>query len=438
VLSLLVLIGACGCSGTQVARSNPQAIAGPTRHILSNGIPVIVQEHPGSELVALQLWVRAGARDESARELGLAHYLEHMLFRGTTSRPTGFVEREVEGVGGAMNAGTSWDYTYYYVTLPASRVSQGLELLADISTNAALDEAVLQKEKEVVFEEMRLGQDNPRRLLGRRLYSLVFDGHPYGRDVIGTPELIRDLSRETLAAFYRSRYVPEAFVVVVVGPVETASVLAAAGRTFGRLARSGTARPPLAAPPSLRPQRAHLPLDGGHAYLGLAWRAPRLDHADTPAVDLLVSILGTQRSSRLVQSLREDRGLVVAVDAGFSALAAAGAVVVTAQLEPGNLSAAEEQILAEIERVRSSGVSATELQRAITAAEAAHEFQTETTQGRAILLGRAETIWTLHDELAYVGRIRSVTAGQVQDVARRYLDPERYTRLALVPSERRR
>lgn len=433
VLSLLVLIGAGGCSAARSAPKPAPVAASPTRHVLPNGIPLIIQEHRGSELVALQLWVRAGARDETAHELGLAHYLEHMLFRGTTSRPTGFVEREVEGVGGTMNAGTSWDYTYYYVTLPPSRVTQGLELLADISMNAALDAAVLDKEKEVVLEEMRLGEDNPRRVLVRTLYSQIFEGHPYGRQVIGTPELIRGLTRDTLSAFYRNHYAPETFVVVVVGPVDSEQVLSTARAAFGRLPRIGHGRLPAAPPPPLRPQRVDVSRDGGHAYLGLAWPAPRLDHGDTPAVDLLVSILGGQRSSRLVQSLREERGLAVSVDAGFTALAAAGAVLVTAQVDPTNLAPAEAQILDEIRRVRDAGVTSAELRRAITKAEAAHEFETETAQGRAVALGRAETIWTIEDELAYVSRLRSVTTEQVRAVARRYLDPARYTRLALVP-----
>ena len=433
VLSLLVLIGAGGCSAARSAPRPAASAASPTRHILPNGIPLIVQEHRGSELVALQLWVGAGARDETASELGLAHYLEHMLFRGTTSRPTGFIEREVEGVGGTMNAGTSWDYTYYYVTLPPTRVTQGLELLADISMNAALDAAVLDKEKEVVLEEMRLGEDNPRRVLVRTLYSQVFEGHPYGRQIIGTPELIRGLTRDTLAAFYRSHYAPETFAVVVVGPVETEQVLTTARAAFGRLPRIGHGRLPAPPPPPLRAQRVDMPREGGHAYLGLAWPAPRMDHADTPAVDLLVAILGGQRSSRLVQSLREQRGLAVTVDAGFTTLAAAGAVVVTAQVDPANLGAAEAQILDEISRVRDGGVTPAELRRAITKAEAAHEFETETAQGRAVALGRAEIIWTIEEELAYVSRLRSVTTEQVRAVARRYLDPQRYTRLALVP-----
>ena len=433
-LLLFVLGTSWGCGAVRAAAPPTPVTPNPTRHVLANGIPVVIQEHRGSDVVALQLWVRAGARDETASELGLAHYLEHMLFRGTTSRPGGFMERDVEGVGGRMNAGTSWDYTYYYVTLPTRRLVPGLQMLADIAVNASLDADVLEKEKDVVLEEMRLNDDNPRRRLGRQLYTHLFEGHPYGRQIIGTPELVRGLTRDTLIGFYRHHYVPEAFTVVVVGAVNPQEVLATAASTFGRLPRQGVTRLPVAAPPPFRAQRQDLTHPGAHAHLGLAWPATRLDHADTPAVDLLASILGRSRSSRLVQSLRERDGLVVSVTASFSALEAAGLVMVTAQLPPSNLARAEGQILAEIRRIREGGVTDAELRRAITAAEADHEFEIETAEGRAVALGRAETIWTLEDELAYVTRIRSVTPAQVRAVARRYLDPDRYLRLAVVPS----
>ena len=432
-VALVVLATTSGCGAVRPAAKLATRAAIPTRHVLANGIPVVIQEHRGSEVVALQLWVRAGARDETAAELGLAHYLEHMLFRGTTARPRGFVERDVEGVGGRMNAGTSWDYTYYYVTLPAKRLVPGLEMLADIAVNATLDADVLEKEKEVVLEEMRLSDDNPRRQLGRQLYTQLFDGHPYGRQVIGTPELVRGLTRETLTSFYRRHYVPEAFVVVIVGAVDPRQVLATAATTFGQLPRSGVTRLPVAPPPAFRPQRQELAHPGAHAHLGMAWPATRLDHADTPALDLLVSMLGRSRSSRLVQALRERDGLVVSIGASFSAMESAGAVTVSAQMPPANLERTEAAILAEIRRIRDAGITDAELRRAITAAEAEHEFETETAEGRARALGLAETIWTVEDELAYLTRIRSVTATQVRAVARRYLDPERYTRLALLP-----
>src|SRR5712691_7124342 len=343
---LLASLLGSACSAVTPSSPNPSEGSMPTRRILVNGVRVVVQEFHASDVVAVQLWVGVGARDEASSELGLAHYLEHMLFKGTVTRAPGFVEREVEGVGGRINAGTSLDYTYYHTVLPAPRAIPAVEMLADMSVNSTLSEKTLDLEKRVVLEEMRLGEDNPRRRLSRQLYELLFDGHAYGRPVIGTAELIQGLTRETLVGFYRRHYVPESFVLVVVGPIIASEVLAAAERTLGRLPRSGLKRLPLSAP------------DAG-------------------------------RSARLEI---ERLGLVSSVSTAYSALEAAGAVTVTAQLEPANLARAEAQILRELQRVRERGVTDAELRRAVTAAEARYAFSTETAEGRAYAFGRAETV----------------------------------------------
>ena len=430
---LAAVLVAAGCALVSPRTPSAGGLPAPVRHVLSNGVRVIVQEHRASDVTALQLWVRAGGRDEAVSELGLAHYLEHMLFKGTTSRPTGFIDRDVEGVGGRMNAGTSLDYTYYHMVLPAARTGAAIDLLADISVNASLETSVLDAEKRVVLEEMRLSEDTPRRFLARKLYEAVFEGHPYGRPVIGTPELVRGLTRETLLAFYRRLYAPEAFAVVVVGPVSPADVIERAQRTFGRLPRRGSAPLPAPTLPPLRPRQIELTRPGTQAYLGLGWHAPRIDHADVAAMDLLVTILGQTRTSRLTRALRDDLKLVSSVSSSYGALEAAGTVSVTAQTEPRNLARAETEILREIARIRDEGVTEAERRRAITAAEAQHEFGNETAEGRARALGRAETVWRLEDELAYVDRVRTVTRAQIQAAAQKYLDPARYVRVTLVP-----
>ncbi|HEU4369162.1 MAG TPA: pitrilysin family protein, partial [Methylomirabilota bacterium] len=374
-----------------------------------------------------------GGGHETPSELGLAHYLEHMLFKGTATRPPGYVERDVEGVGGRINAGTSWDYTFYHTVLPAPHAAAAIEMLADVAVNASLEANLLEAEKQVVLEEMRLNEDNPRRFLVRQLFAAAYDGHPYGRPVLGRPELINALSRDTLVAFYRRHYVPEMFSLVVVGAVKPDEVLRVARETLGRLPRSGHRRLPPPPLPAARMARLDLTRPSAQAHLGLAWQAPKLDHADTPALDLLMSILGRTKASRLVASLRERHGIVSTISSNLSAMEGGGLVMVTAQLPPEHLVRAEEEILAELRRVRDSGVTAAELKRAITAAELDHEFATETAEGRARAYGQAETIWRLEEELLYVDRIRSVTATQVQAAARRYLDPDRYVRVALAP-----
>src|SRR5215470_1255247 len=302
-----------GCSSAATVKS-ATAIESPSHHVLHNGVRVLIQEYPSSEVVAVQLWVRAGGRDEAPTELGLAHYLEHMLFKGTTTRPKGFVDRDVEGFGGYINAGTSLDFTYYHLVMPASRAAASIELLADISVNSSLDETELE------LEEMRRTEDTPPRFLAFRLYQMVFDGHPYGRPVLGTPEIIQKLTRNTLLAFYRRHYVPESFTLVVVGPVDRVAILAAAERTLGRLPRSGLQRLPQSVPPGLTPKRNEMPRPVTLAYLGMAWPGPKIDHADTPAVELLASILGQSRSSRLPQSLRERQALVNSIGSDYTAL----------------------------------------------------------------------------------------------------------------------
>jgi zinc protease len=430
---LLLVLTTGACSGVRPQSRPVAAAVGPTRHILPNGVPVIIQEHRASDVVALQLWVRAGGRDEAASELGLAHYLEHMLFKGTATRPPGFIERDVEGVGGRINAGTSWDYTFYHTVLPARQAAAGIEMLADVGVNASLEADLLEAEKQVVLEEMRLNEDNPRRFLVRQLFAAAYDGHPYGRPVIGTSDLIKALSRDTLVGFYRRHYAPETFALVVVGAVNPEDVLRTARATLGALPRTGAGRLPAPAPPPPRKLHTEQVRPAGQAHLGLAWQAPRLDHGDTPALHLLMSILGRTKASRLVASLRERQGLVSSVSSVLNAMEAGGLVMITAQLEPEQLGRAEAEILREITRVRADGVTATELRRAITAAEVDHEFSTETAEGRARSYGQAETVWRLEEELRYIDRIRSVSAAQVKAVARRYLDPERYVRVALVP-----
>jgi zinc protease len=433
VLLIVLVAGGCSVSPSSSPLRAATSVPGPTRHVLPNGIPVIIQEHRASDVVAVQLWVRAGGRDEAASDLGLAHYLEHMLFKGTATRPPGFIERDVEGVGGRINAGTSWDYTFYHTVLPSRQASAAIEMLADVGVNAGLEAGLLEAEKQVVLEEMRLNDDNPRRFLVRQLFAAAYESHPYGRPVIGRPELITALSRDTLVSFYRRHYVPEMFALVVVGAVDRDEILRVARATLGSLPRTGAGRLPPPPAPTPRSVRVDAVRPGGQAHLGLAWLAPRLDHADTPALDLLMSILGRTKTSRLVASLRERQGLVSAIGSSLSSMEAGGLVLITTQLEPEQLARAEAEILDEIRRVRDGGVTAAELRRAIVAAEVQHEFSIETAEGRARAYGHAETTWRLEEELTYVARLRSVSASQVHAAARRYLDLERYARVALVP-----
>lgn len=416
--------------------SQPRGLPPPAREVLPNGMRLIVQEHHAAGTVALHLWVGVGGRDEIDGERGFSHFAEHMLFKGTATRPRGFVEQEVEAVGGRTNAGTSSDYTFYYVLLPAARALPGIDLLADMAVNSVFDPTELEREREVVFEEVRLNEDNPRSSLGRQLYSLLYQGHPYGRSVLGDAADLRAATPATLRGYYRRHYMSENMTLVAVGPVDPARIRAAALRAFGPIPASGYARPPLPAPAPLHGVRSRVvERPERQAQLGLAWLAPPLGHADMYAVDLLAHILGGSQSSRLQQALREKARLVSGIRGWYGALERAGAVGISAQFEAREREAVEKAILDEIRRVQSEGVTEEELARAVTASEAEREFSRETVEGLARAYGHAETLWSLEEERRYLDRIRAVTRAQVQEAARRYLTGA-YARLAFVPKGR--
>jgi zinc protease len=424
----LALVGCALSTGER--RSSP----GPGREVLPNGLVLITHEHRAADVVALQLWLRVGGRDESAEELGLSHYLEHMLFKGTPTRPPGSIDRLIEALGGQSNAYTSYDYTHYDLLLPARHLATGLELLADIAVHAAFDPGELEAERKVVFEEMRLTEDDPDRYLLRRLYELAYAPHPYGRPLLGTPELIGALTRRRLAAYYGKYYQPDAMVLVVVGAVDAGEMRRRVAATFGRLAGRAAPRPALPPVPSLAGgRRTDVERPERQAYLGLAWRTSPTNQPDVYAVDLLTYILGDSPSSRLNQRLRERDRLVFHIEAGYGAWDLAGLVTVTARLDPANLDRAEASILDVLRQVKAEGVSESERRRALVTAESSYAFDIETAEGLAKTYGQAEITWTLADELAYLDRLRRVTAAEIQAVARRYFGEDNYARVRFVP-----
>ncbi len=395
---------------------------------------LIVQEHRASDVVALHLWVGVGGRDEDPTESGFSHFVEHMLFKGTDSRGPIFVDREVEGVGGRTNAGTSLDYTFYHMLLPARRATRGIEVLADVAFNSAFDPQEIDRERRVVFEEVRLGEDNPRSSVIRQLYTQVFAGHPYGRPVLGDEATLKAANRERLRGYYKRHYVPDNMTLVVVGAVDATEIRAAVDDSFAKVPAAGYRRrslPPLAPLAGLR--RREVSRSEQQAYLALGWSAPALSDEDVFAADLLASILGGSRSSRLNQALRERSWLVSTVRASYTALQGRGMLSVTAQLEPADVRKVEEAILEEIRRIQAEGVSELERQRAITRAESDHAFATETAEGLASAYGLAETVWRLEEELRYLDRLRAVTREQIREVARRYLHIDRYSAVVFSP-----
>ncbi len=438
VLAALVFLLA-GCApmpGGAPPTASDSELPPPVREVLPNGLRLIVQGHRAADIVAIYLWVGVGVRYEKPDELGYSHFMEHMLFKGTDKWGPGYLDRAVEGVGGKSNAVTSFDYTTFYLVLPANAMETGFQLLSDMAFRSVFAPAEIARERGVIFEEARIEQDNPKTAIIRQLYGLVFDGNPYGRPVLGTPATMNAATHDRLFAYYRHYYTPENMALVVVGPVDVKAVRAVVDRTFGRMPATGLKPMPGPTPPPLRSTvRRTVERPEQQAALAMGWQAPPSDDPSGDAVDLLTTILAGTESSRLAKRLRDEEQIVSGITMNYAALMGGGIVTLRADLESKDLDRAERIVLEEIAKMQETGPTEEERQLAVTKFESDHAFDTETSEGLAYAYGIAEMTWTLDAELHYVDRLRQITREQIRDAARRYLSRTNYARLSFVPTK---
>jgi zinc protease len=438
-LTVVAFVAGCAGSSARAGRASAEAeLPAPVRSVLRNGMRLIVQDHRAADIVAIYLFVGVGTRHETADQLGYAHFQEHMLFKGTDKFGPGHVDRVVEGVGGRSNAVTSFDYTTFYLILPTEATATGIQLLADMAFRSTFAPDEIAREREVIFEEARIEQDNPKTAIVRQLYGMVFAGHPYGRPVLGTRETMMAATQERLRAFNRRYYTPENMTLVVAGPVEAGAVRTMVDRSFGQMGTTGYRPTPLSPPRPLGgPARRTTERPEQQAHLALGWQAPRSDDPNGDALDLVTTILAGTESSRLARRLRDEERLVSSVTMSYAALVGGGIASLRADLEAKDLERVEKIVLEEIAKLQESGPTEEERRLAVTKFESQHAFDTETSEGLAYAYGLAETTWNLEAELRYVERLRRITREQIRDAARRYLSRTDYARLAFMPKPSR-
>ncbi len=284
---------------------------GVTKYELDNGLTVILEENHASTVVSVNVWVKTGSACEAEGEYGLAHVHEHMLFKGTEKRDVGEIARVIESSGGDINAFTSFDETVYYVVIASRFLDTALDVLSDAMQNSTFDPGELDKELEVVVEEIRRGQDSPGRNISEKMFGTAFTEHPYGRPVIGSIESVRSFTREGILEFYKKWYSPENIVLVIVGDFNTADVEGKIEETFGKLDRKEVAECVIRNEPAQKEMRAFLmdkPLQEG--YFSFAYHIPNASNEDTPVMDVLSNILGGGESSRLYRNVKEEKGIV--------------------------------------------------------------------------------------------------------------------------------
>lgn len=401
---------------------------------LGSGLTVLLRELHVAPVAEVQIWAGVGSADEGPGELGLAHFYEHMLFKGTARRGVGEVAGEVEGAGGRINAYTSHDVTVYHATLPSRELATGIDVLSDMVRFPAFEPEEIAREIEVVLEEIRRGNDSPSSVLGDAVFAAAYRVHPYRSPILGPPESVAAFERRRVLDFFQRWYGPDNLTVVLVGDFRAADALALVGAAFADAKPTGARRrrPAEPAQQGLRDTLLRRPFE--RASLELVWPVPGFAHPDAPLLDLLGYVLGGGESSRLVQRVKEHGGLVDRIDA--SAYTPLDAGLFAASLETGaeQAEAALEAVVCEIERVRRGAVATDELERARVNFLASEHFERESVSGVARKIGSfALLAGDPMGETRYLDAIRRATPEDLLRVARVHLGESALTVGAVLP-----
>ena len=407
-----------------------------TTSTLSNGLGVIVQEDHSAPVASVQVWVETGSIHEG-RHLGagMSHMLEHMLFKGTTTRGSSEFAQRIQDAGGYINAYTSFDRTVYWIDIPSKGVPVAIDLLSDAVMDSTLPPEEYVKEQEVIRREFAMGNDDPDRMSGQLLFATAFREHPYRDPIIGHLDVFNALRRDDVMAYYKARYVPNNMSFVIVGDVDAAAVRAQLGGLFAKHPRRPL--PPVfipAEPEQLGRREAHVEFATELTRLHLTWHVPSAAHRDIPALDVAATVLGSGRSSRLYKKLREELALVHSADAWCYAPGQCGLFGVDAVLDPGKRPAVEAELFRMIAELRDGGVTERELAKA-RKGSLSHQLQSVTTmRGRASDLG---SNWLLARNLDfsrdYLAAIQRVTADDLRRVLATYLTDRNLTVVSLNP-----
>ncbi len=405
------------------------------KHFLSNGIPVLAIPSRQAPVVAIQGWIRFGAADESNDIAGIAHLFEHLLFKGTKKRAAGQIAMEVEGMGGDLNAYTSYDQTVMHLTLRSPYLEQGLDILADALIDSQVSDEELANEKPVIIEEIKRYKDMPGSVASELLRAKLFEDHPYARPVIGYEEVIRDLSREKIMEIYKHYYNANNIFLVVCGDFDTPELLKLCEKYFAKIPKGSLpkGRAPVKAISSTASVFKHHP--NPDAIMQLAWQTPDCAHADIAALDALALILGQGESSRLYKTIVLEKKLVRSIDAGCWSPKNTGCFAISMKTPQGS-SSKFNAVCETIRAVIDEPIRDEELQKAKRNLLSTNVYSKETVDGLAQRYGYFEAMcgnWELDHQ--YLKQVEALTVSDLERVKETYLNWNRCVAGGIIPEK---
>ncbi|CAH1386297.1 M16 family metallopeptidase [Candidatus Nitrotoga sp. M5] len=409
---------------------------------LDNGLKVIVKEDHRAPVIVQQLWYRAGSMDENVGITGIAHVLEHMMFKGTKTVPVGQFSKRIAAAGGRENAFTSNDYTAYFQQLHKSELPLAMQLESDRMVNLFLTETEFSKEIKVVMEERRMRTDDePHGLMNEKLMATAYQEHPYRTPIIGWMNDLQTLTVNDAKTWYKNWYAPNNATLVVAGDIKASEVFALAQRFYGRIpSRSLPARKHFSEPPQLGLKRIVVKAPAELPHLVMAYHAPSLRDPENDwqpyALQILSGILDGNASARLNKILVREKQLASNVGAGYDATSRGpGMFVIEGTPSEGKtVTELEEGLREQIAILKRDGVNDEELKRVKAQVTASEVYKLDSLFYQAMQIGQLESIGLSYKAIpTMLKKIQAVTAQQVQDVARKFLQDDELTIAVLEP-----
>ena len=396
------------------------------KEVLRNGLTVVTESMSHVRSVSVGIWIRSGSRHETAAQNGISHFIEHMLFKGTNTRSAEDIATAIDSIGGQLDAFTTREYVGFYAKILDEYLEAAFALLADIVLRPAFPDAEVEKERNVIFEEINMVEDSPQELVHEVFTEAFWRGHPLGRPIAGTKKSVGRLRRADIAEYFARCYVPDNMVVVAAGRLRHEKLVRLVERHFGSLRGAAGPNGHAVAPRA----RAHVTrrdkekLEQTHICLGTG--APAATSEARYAAHLLNNILGGSLSSRLFQNIREKRGLVYAIFSGLGLYSDAGHLTIYAGTGAKTAGTVIELILAELRRVRSSDITEAELRRAKDNIKGSIVLSLESTSSRMSNLAQQELYFRRQSTIDQaIRRIEAVSLGAVRDLAHELFDRRR-------------
>lgn len=392
---------------------------------MSCGTTVVMEQIPYVKSVALGIWARAGAVDEPARIAGVSHYIEHMMFKGTEKRTAKQIASDVDRIGGQFNAFTGKEATCYYMKTLSDNLEQAAEILLDMILNSKMDEEEMEKEKSVIREEIKMIQDTPDDDVHDTVCELVFQGHPLGNSIIGTPETLDRIDRDVLTGYLRREYTRDSLVIAIAGNFDEDKILSMFEDKLVKLLPSKAEKQ--AVPVRYQPRYKVKSRDIEQSHISLAVPGVSLEDSRYYAMGLLSNIMGGSMSSRLFQNIREEKGLAYSVYSAASSFSGAGYFEIYAGVAHDKIAEAIGGIREELEILKRDGVTKEELDKAKEQMKSAYIFGQENVTGRMFSIGKNMTVCRrVHTPEEVVDGFNRVTMEDMRGVADLVCDLNQY------------